>query len=278
MSAPWLSSSFEYKVNLDAYFSRIEYTGSKDINAETLKKLQLQHFITIPYEILDIHLSGKVILNPEVVEDKIVNKGRGGFCYESNLLFMYALQTIGYDVTAVSARTRWQKQEDQMSPLTHLVLLVNVQDRTWLCDVGFSVCTSPVPLLLDIEEEQQTPLEKHRILKRSDYYVHQMYSLDAWHDCFFFTRERSYPMDWEVGGFYMSTYPTSPLIQMLLFAIGTTTSRRRLYNKQLTTRYVDGTVETRLIETEEEYMDVLRTIFKITVPANVRICPPGMQW
>lgn len=278
MSTSWQLNSFTHKVNLQAYFDRIGYAGPVGVNSETLKQLQWQHFLAIPYEILDIHLLGKVNLAPDVVERKIVIEGRGGFCYEQNTLFMHVLRTLGFEVTPVSARTRWQKPEDQMTPLTHLVLLVKLQGQAWLCDVGFSVCTSPIPLLIDTEEEQQTPFEKHRIIKQDGHYVHQMYTQDAWCNCFIFTLDRSSPIDWEMGSHFMSSHPSSALTQNYMFSLPTTNCRCRLLNKELTMRYLDGTVETRMIETEQEYTRVVREIFKINLLDTVRLCPPKMTW
>lgn len=278
MSIKWLSNSITYKPNLQSYYARIGYSGSTDVTIETLRQLQWHHMLAIPYEIIDIHHIGKVDLDPESVERKIVTNGRGGFCYEQNILFMHVLQTMGFDITPVSARTRWQKPNDVMSPLTHLVLLVNVDGRRWLCDVGFSVCCAPVPLDIDTEAEQDTPLEKHRIIKNSEHYAHQMLSQGVWQNCFFFSLQRSYPIDWEMGGYFMSTHPTSALTQILLFAIVTPTCRYRLLNKELTARYVDGTVDTTLVDTETEYIRTLRTIFKLSLPDNISICPPGMTW
>lgn len=278
MAIRWLSSSYTHKVNLESYLARIEYAGSTTVTIETLRQLQWHHMLAIPYEILDIHHIGKVDLDPESVELKMVTNGCGGFCYEHNTLFMHVLLAMGFDVTPVNARTRWQKPDEVMSPLTHLVLIVKVGGRRWLCDVGFSVCCAPVPLDIDTEAEQDTPLERHRVVKHDEYYAHQMLSQGVWQHCFFFSPICSYPIDWEMGSCFMSTHQTSPLTKMLLFAIVTPTCRYRLLNKELSARYLDGTVDTKTIDTETEYIHVLKTIFKLRLPDSMRICPPGMTW
>eukprot|EP01032_Pedospumella_encystans_P033997 gene33997-38425_t len=93
MSTNWLSNLFVYAPDLDAYFERINYAGSREPTAETLKQIQWLHLLAIPFEVLDCHIPGKCIdLTPEVVERKLVKEGRGGYCYEHNTLLLYVLK------------------------------------------------------------------------------------------------------------------------------------------------------------------------------------------
>lgn len=113
MSAPWISNSFVYKPDVDAYFKRIGYTGTRDLSIETLNEIQWLHLLTLPYENLDVYVPGaKIDLTPEVVERKLVAEGRGGYCFEHNSLAMYVLKALGFDVTPCLARTRWQRDPD----------------------------------------------------------------------------------------------------------------------------------------------------------------------
>jgi len=81
MSKDWLSNGFEYKPDLEAYFRRIGYEGSRAPTVETLYQLHWHHVRTIPYEWLDIHITkDKIDLAPDIVEKKLITNGRGGFC------------------------------------------------------------------------------------------------------------------------------------------------------------------------------------------------------
>ena len=42
-------------VNIDAYLERINYNGSREVNAETLRALQIAHLRSVPFENLSIH-------------------------------------------------------------------------------------------------------------------------------------------------------------------------------------------------------------------------------
>jgi N-hydroxyarylamine O-acetyltransferase len=279
MAVSWHSNLFTYTPDLDAYFKRINYTGPRDVTAEVLKQIQWHHLLAIPFEVLDCHVSGgKIDLTPEVVERKMVLEGRGGYCYEHNTLLLYILKAMGFDVTPILARSRWMKPVDVSAGLTHLVLKVNVEGKLWLFDVGWSNLGSAIPLLIETEEEQPTPLETRRILKTEEFYIHQMYSLGKWHDMFVFTLDRSYPVDWEIGSYFVSTHPTSFAVLAVVVSMPTETCRHLLNNKVLTTRYPDGSSESREIATEQEYIEVLKTVFKLTLPAGFTVCPPNTTW
>jgi len=103
-----------------------------------LRKLHKKHLLNIPFENLDIHYGKKIILNKNLLFEKIIISGRGGYCYELNGLFYFLLKAIGFKVKMLSARVsnakeNWGKEYD------HLVLLVDLGDL-WLADVGFGEC------------------------------------------------------------------------------------------------------------------------------------------
>lgn len=263
---------------MDSYFKRIGYYGSREVCAETLRQLQWHHLLAIPYEVLDIHMGCKIDLEPEIVERKIVGNGRGGYCYEQNTLFLHVLRALGFQVKCVTARARWQKPEDLMSGNIHLVLIVDVDDKKWLADVGFSACGSPYPLTFDTDEVQLTPLESRRIIQKDGLYLEQLLAGDKWLDVMVFTLGESFPMDWEIGSYYWSTHHTSLAVQNIIVSIPTKDRRYRLLNKELNTRYIDGTVENRIITSQEEYIAILRNIFNLDVPIGSRVCSPNMEW
>src|SRR6185436_18520928 len=85
-------------MNVDAYLERINYNGSRDVNAETLRALQVAHLQSVPFENLSIHAGEPIVLNEDALYTKIVDQRRGGFCYECNGLFAGLLRALGFDV------------------------------------------------------------------------------------------------------------------------------------------------------------------------------------
>ena len=58
----------------------------------------------VPFENIDIQLGRSLTISVEDAFEKIVERGRGGWCYEQNGLFGWALSEIGFDVTASRRR------------------------------------------------------------------------------------------------------------------------------------------------------------------------------
>ena len=122
--------------NTQAYLNRINYQGSVEPTAAVLKALHYQHMLTVPFENLDIYLGKSIVLNQTTFYHKIVEQKRGGFCYELNGLFAKLLQELGFQVTLLSGRVAIPTG-GYGADFGHLALLVELDDYSWLVDVGF---------------------------------------------------------------------------------------------------------------------------------------------
>lgn len=119
---------------VSAYLKRLGCPPVDVPDRQTLETLHFAHIHSIVFENLDIHLVRPIEIEIRKIFDKIVRRGRGGFCYELNTLFASLLHSLGYDVTVHAARvvtagSRW-------IPFGHLCLNVECGGR-WLVDVGF---------------------------------------------------------------------------------------------------------------------------------------------
>jgi len=122
-------------MNVDGYLRRLNYDGSREPSATTLRSLHRCHLFTIPFENLDIPLGTPILLQLDSIFDKLVRRRRGGFCYELNGLFCQLLRALGFDVEMLSARVR--REDGGFGPeFDHMLLKVQLDDP-WLVDVGF---------------------------------------------------------------------------------------------------------------------------------------------
>jgi N-hydroxyarylamine O-acetyltransferase len=122
-------------MDLQAYLSRINYDGPLEPNADTLCRLQVAHLLAVPFENLSIHADEPIVLDDDLLFQKIVERRRGGFCYELNGLFSTLLRTIGFEVARLSAQVA--DGAGNFAPdFDHMALLVTLDDQ-WLVDVGF---------------------------------------------------------------------------------------------------------------------------------------------
>lgn len=131
---------------LDAYLARIGYDGPLQVDAVTLAALHRAHGLAIPFENLDVQLGQPPTLDPAATFTKLVERRRGGWCYEQNGLLGRALGALGFTVTRLSGGV----MRELRGPFTmgsHLCLKVRAEGRDWLCDAGFGASQlEPLPL------------------------------------------------------------------------------------------------------------------------------------
>src|SRR5262249_35101471 len=81
-------------IDLFAYLNRVGYTDTDPVKptAAMLSNLHWSHLLNVPFENLDIRpLHRQISLDLAAIEDKVVARRRGGFCYELNGLLAAAL-------------------------------------------------------------------------------------------------------------------------------------------------------------------------------------------
>ena len=83
-------------MKLSRYLHRVGFSGSLRSSPSTLAELLRCHVLSVPFENLDVQLGIPVTMDAEAAFDKIVERGRGGWCYEQNGLFGWALSEIGF--------------------------------------------------------------------------------------------------------------------------------------------------------------------------------------
>src|SRR5580765_5639386 len=112
--------ALDLKLFLGAYLRRIGHTGPLSSTLDTLRALHLRHTTTIPFENLNPLLGWPVRLDLESLEQKLVRDGRGGYCFEQNLLFSHALQALGFRVAGLAARVLWNTTDDAITKRSHM--------------------------------------------------------------------------------------------------------------------------------------------------------------
>lgn len=122
-------------------------------DVKTLERLQEAHVRRVPFETLSItgdpygsRRGDEISLAVSDLYEKIVDRRRGGFCYELNGLFGWLLDELGFDVRRLSARI--ESDGELGPPADHLTLLVSL-DRQYLIDVGLGVPKLRRPLAFD---------------------------------------------------------------------------------------------------------------------------------
>ncbi len=90
--------------HVDAYLDRIGARRPERPDHAALRVLQRSHLGAVPFENLSIHLGEEIVLDADALVAKIVDRRRGGFCYELNGAFAALLRSLGFEVTLLAAR------------------------------------------------------------------------------------------------------------------------------------------------------------------------------
>ena len=135
--------------NIQRFFERIGMAADTPVlpDISLLGRVQTQCVLTIAYENIDI-LAGKPIdLSPKALYDKIVLRGRGGYCFELNGLLAHMLRAMGYTVTERFAR--YLRGEPEIPMRRHRIAVVHMADGTYMCDIGVGQIAPRLPLKLE---------------------------------------------------------------------------------------------------------------------------------
>lgn len=123
--------------DVDLYFARIGYEGTRQPSLATLTELQAAHLIEVPFENLHVFYRVGVRVDVHWSYHKIVEQRRGGWCFELNGCFAELLRRLGYRVDLLSCRT-FEPASGGLSPdFDHLALLVHLDETSFLVDVGW---------------------------------------------------------------------------------------------------------------------------------------------
>jgi len=264
---------------LDRYFARVGYTGAREPTLAVLHALTAAHTQSIPFENLDVLLGRGIELDDDVVFDKLVERERGGYCFEQNGLFLRVLTALGFAVTPLSARFRMDKPRGFIAPRTHVLLQVELDGADWLTDVGAGGVSLTSALLLEPYLEQVTPHDTRRIVREAGCWVQQMQVADSWVDVYELTGEPMPLIDRVVGNWYTSAYPQSHFKQRLLVARASDDGRRHtLLNAELKVRERDGRSEAITLESHEQLLRVLAQTFGLHFPPYADFASVGWPW
>jgi N-hydroxyarylamine O-acetyltransferase len=262
--------------DLEAYLTRIGYTGPRQPTLDVLHALTAAHAQAIPFENLDVLLGRGIDLSPDAVFDKLVRRRRGGYCFEQNGLFLRALTALGFHAVPLSARVRIDRPRDVLPPRTHLFLRVEIAGESWLTDVGVGALSLTGAIRFGVDGEQPTPHEPRRIVRESGRWFHQARLGDVWSDVYEFTGEEMPPIDRELANWFTSTHPQSHFLGRLIAARAAPDGRRiTLQNTELKLRDPDGRPTVQTIGSPDELLAALAEHFGLHFPPGTRFDTPG---
>jgi N-hydroxyarylamine O-acetyltransferase len=253
---------------VDRYLDRIGLARPASPDLDALVALQCAHARTVPFENLSIHLGEPIVLAPSELFEKIVLRGRGGFCYELNGLLGVLLAALGYRVELLAARM--VRAGRSGPPLFHMALRVRAPHESgpgWLVDVGFGRFDYPP---VDLRGDASAKAGAVRVTRDES----GAFALVAGDEPQFrFTGEAHELDDFEPTCWWYQTSPRSQFTQSLVCSLPTADGRITLSGRRLISTVADMRTE-RTLATDDEVLRAYRDHFGIVLDRLPAVRPP----
>lgn len=258
-------------MQLQRYFERIKYDGAVEPSVATLASLQEKHVLSVPFENLDVQLGRRLSTRVEDAYEKIVIGARGGWCYEQNGLFGWALSELGFDVTRISASVM-RDQRGEASTASHLCLIVKCPESNtkYLADVGFGGSMIR-PIALTESQHKQSPFALG--LDRPDgHYWRFWENLGDGKVTFDFTEEAACERSLAEKSTFLQTDSSSNFV-MNLVAQQRTRDQHRMLRGRVFSVAKPGARESRILDSPEALVAILASEFRLDVPEVAGLWP-----
>jgi N-hydroxyarylamine O-acetyltransferase len=244
-----------------AYLQRIGLDAAElRPDAESLRILQRSHLLNIPFENLDIHLKRPIAIDVGKFFEKIVNDGRGGFCYELNGLFNELLRHIGFTTRLISARVF---NGNTLGPeFDHAAILVDIGGESHLADVGFGeFAAEPLRFVPGIVQSDATGLFSIEELQDGSFDVRKKHGEEWVSQYVFRDKDRELAEFAEMCDFQQYS-PDSHFTKKKVCSIMTADGRKTLTDTKFIVTSAGARTETP-VEGEDEFDRILAAEFGI---------------
>src|SRR5262249_32706841 len=149
-------------------------------------------------------LGRPVQLDLDALVRKLIEDGRGGYCFEQNLLLGHALRSLGFEVAYLAARVIWEAGDPERRARTHILLFVQLGGGGCTCGAGFGGLTLTAPLRLEPDVEQATPHETFRLRRDGREFLLDAQLAAEWKTLYRFDLQQQRQIDIEVLNYYVS--------------------------------------------------------------------------
>ena len=244
---------------LAAYRRRIGDDGPLDVTEATLRRLHRRHVLAVPFENLDVVRRVPVSIEPAASFAKIVERGRGGWCFEMNGLFGEALRAAGFRVDLVGATVG----ESAPGELNHLALLVHL-DSPWLADVGFGF--GPLEPIVLREGETTFAAGTFRLSRNGNLWI---FETPGEGPGYVFTTQPRERNAFEPANLRLQSDGASPFTSGPFVARALEDGYLALHNAEFARRRGDDTVERRTLRDGDEFRALL--VERFGLPAALEV-------
>jgi N-hydroxyarylamine O-acetyltransferase len=231
-------------ISLQNYLTNLDLSQPTELSLSFVELVQNKHIANYSFNSLAVVLGEEISLETELLSEKIVTRGLGGYCFEHNKLTYELLSALGYEVELKLARVLYN--QEKQAPRTHRVTLLKHQGLRYLIDTGFGAYGPSYPLLLEVDQEQTIGGETYRIISLSKQKQLETveYDVQILKGGDFFTLYRFDLADYsdadcQLSHFFSHKYPEAGFVNNLVISLKSDERIIALKNHELLTRFTD---------------------------------------
>jgi N-hydroxyarylamine O-acetyltransferase len=210
----------------EAYIAELELPKRRDV--EFLQQLQSKHIARYSFNSLAVVLGQDISLDIQDIFNKIVNKKRGGYCFEHNKLVFTVLQELGFEVRLLMAKVIYNRDVDVAR--THRMTLLRLDGEDYILDAGFGHFGARYPVKLELGVEQDQGDAIYRIVTNEiGEYCYQVYKEDEFFTLYTFNLYHYTEAECIPAHFYSHKSPDAAFVNNLVVC-------RKFYNNIISLR------------------------------------------
>ncbi len=245
------------------YLNRIKYLRKPQKDLNTLKILHERHVFNIPFENLDVQHKIEIRLEKSHLFKKVIENYRGGFCYELNYLFWFLLTDLGFDAYIISAQIF---DGEKIGPeYDHMALIINLNGKNWLADVGFGDLFVK-PLNIEVGEEQFDG-RNYFVIKNWDkktFLLSMSKNRIDYEKKYLFKIDKKEVEDFSEQCYFKQYSPSSYFVKNKVITLPIENGRKTIFNSKYIVKNNENKTEL-MIETIKEEKKILKNEFDIQV-------------
>ena len=234
-----------------------------ELGVDFLNELQSKHIAQYSFNNLAVVLGQELPLDAESLFNKIVERRRGGYCFEHNKLVLTVLAELNFEVRLLLAKVIYNR--DIEVARTHRVTLLTLAGEDYIIDAGFGHLGARFPVKIELGLVQEQGDAMYRIIKNvKGEYCYQVFKDDDFFTLYLFDLHHYTESDCILCHFYSHQHPNAAFVNNLVIC-------RKFFNEIKSLRnneyhhITNGKTQTTTITSIQQLHQLLTVVYELDV-------------
>jgi len=233
------------------------------LDIDFLNELQSKHIAQYSFNNVAVLLGQELPLDSESLFTKIVERRRGGYCFEHNKLVFTVLSELDFDVRLLLSKVIYN--QDIEVARTHRMTLLTLAGEDYIVDAGFGHLGARFPVKIALGLIQDQGDAQYRITKniRGDY-CYQVFKDGDFFTLYTFDLQHYTESDCLLGHFYSHKHPNAAFVNNLVICRKFFNDIQSLRNNEF--HHVrDGLTQTTKITSAKQLHQLLIDVYQLDI-------------